>query len=621
MVREYSQVEPTLEALRKMEQEFTMLLSNIPAILFKGYLDGSIDLFDQKVEALIGFSREEFESRRLKWTDLILEEDRHSTKMAFLQALQTDKAYVREYRIRGKAGDVIWIHERSHIVCDAGGRAEYVSGLFFDLSEQKRLEEKLEHTEKEFRIVMDNIPAVLFKGGIDGSIDTFDDKIEILTGYPKEEFDSRRLIWTELIFPEDLDQVKQEFIHALKTNKSYIREYRIRPKIGNMVWVHERSHIICDPEGKVAYVSGLFFDITERKELEATVAERNSQLSEANNKLTSWAQELEQRNDEISQLGRLGELLQSCNTSAEASLGIGQSVQNLFPGNSGAVYLFNSSHNLLEAATLWGQAPPSETVFAPDECWALRRGRPHGAADIAAGFKCRHVQPDQSAYVCMPLVAQGEAIGVFHVLLGATDPLQSERKENLALRVSEHLGLALAKLKLQEALQHLSVRDPLTGLFNRRYMEETMQRELIRAGRQGKEVGVIMVDIDHFKRFNDTFGHDGGDALLRKLGKFLQQHVRGSDIACRYGGEEFTLVLPEASLEVTQQRAEEILAAVKDLRVHQGQKVLDPITLSLGAAVFPGHGTTHRALLQAADVALYRAKETGRDRVCLAGKD
>jgi diguanylate cyclase (GGDEF)-like protein/PAS domain S-box-containing protein len=621
MVREYSEFEPTLEALRNMEQEFAMLVANIPAVLFKGYLDGSIDFFDQKVEALTGFSREEFQSRRLKWTDLILEEDRQPTKMIFLQALKGGKAYVREYRITGKAGNEIWIHERSHIVCAAGGRAEYVSGLFFDITEQKRLEEKLRQTEKEFHIVMDNIPAVLFKGGIDGAIDTFDDKIETLTGYPKEEFDSRRLLWTELIFPEDLDQVKQAFIHALKTNKSYIREYRIRPKIGNMVWVHERSHIVCDPQGKVAYVSGLFFDITERKELEATVAEQNSQLSEANNRLTSWAQELEQRNDEISQLGRLAELLQSCNTSEEASLGIGQSVQNLFPGNSGAVYLFNSSRNLLEAATVWGQAPPGETVFAPDECWALRRGRAHGAAEIAAGFKCRHVQPDQTAYLCVPLVAQGEAIGVFHVLLGATDPLQSEKKENLALRISDHLGLALAKLKLQEALQHLSVRDPLTGLYNRRYMEESMQRELIRAVRQGKEVGVIMLDIDHFKRFNDTFGHDGGDALLRKLAKFLQKHVRGSDIACRYGGEEFTLILPDASLEITQQRAEQILAAVRDLRVQQGQKVLDPVTLSLGVAVFPEHGDTHRALLQAADVALYRAKETGRDRVCLAGKD
>jgi diguanylate cyclase (GGDEF)-like protein/PAS domain S-box-containing protein len=618
---EYSEIEQTQEALREMQQTLNVLMANVPAIIFKGYLDGSIDLFDQKVEALTGFSREEFESRRLKWTDLILEEDRQPTKMIFLQALKTDKAYVRGYRIRSKEGKVIWIHERSHIVCNDAGQAEYVSGLFFDISEQKILEEKLVQAEKEFRIVMDNIPAILFRGGLDGSIDTFDEKIETLTGYPKEEFDSRRLMWIDLIFPEDLEQTKQVFIHALKTNKSYIREYRIRPKMGNMVWVHERSHIVCDPEGKVAYVSGLFFDITERKELEATVAERNSQLSEANNRLTSWAKELEQRNDEISLLGRLGELLQSCNTSEEASLGIRQSVQNLFPGNSGAVYLFNSTRTLLEATTLWGEAPPSETVFAPDECWALRRGRPHGVADIAGGFKCRHVQPDQMAYLCMPLVAQGEAIGVFHVLLESTDPMQSERKQNLALRVSDHLGLALAKLKLQETLQHLSVRDPLTGLFNRRYMEESMERELIRAERQGKEVGVIMMDIDHFKRFNDTFGHDGGDALLRNLGKFLQKHVRSSDIACRYGGEEFTLILPEASLEVTRQRAEQIKTTVKDLRAHQGQKVLDPITLSLGVAVFPGHGATHRALLQAADVALYRAKETGRDRVCLAGKD
>jgi diguanylate cyclase (GGDEF)-like protein len=218
-------------------------------------------------------------------------------------------------------------------------------------------------------------------------------------------------------------------------------------------------------------------------------------------------------------------------------------------------------------------------------------------------------------------MAQGEAIGVFHVLLESAESTQAANKMNLAVRLSDHLGLALAKLKLQETLQQLSVRDPLTGLFNRRYMEESMERELLRAERQGRKVGVIMLDIDHFKPFNDRFGHVAGDALLQELGRFLQRHVRGSDIACRYGGEEFTLIMQDASLEVTHQRAEQIRENVKELRVHQGTMVLDPITLSAGVALFPDHAKSRRTILQAADVALYRAKETGRDRVCLAGKD
>lgn len=615
-----SELEWTQEALRKMEREFKIVLENVPAVLFQGYLDGSIDLFDRKVESMTGYSNEDFHDRRLKWTDLILEEDRDPTKLVFIQALNTNKAYVREYRIRGKEGNVIWIHERSHIVCGVDGKAEYVSGLFFDITETKRLEEKLRQTERDFHIVIDNIPAVLFKGYADGAVEALDGKLEAMTGYPKEEFESRRLKWTDLIFEEDLNLTREAFIHALKTNKSYVREYRISSKKGEVIWVHERSHIICTADGKVDYVSGLFFDITERKELEAVVAERNAQLREANVRLQGWAKELEQRNVEIGLLGQMGEMLQSCNTTEEAYRVIRQLVQKLFPIDSGAVFLFNASHHLLEAVTLWGDTQPTETVFAPDECWALRRGRVHGLAEIQSGFQCRHVEAQKTEYLCVPLVAQGEAIGIFHVLLGSADPKQTEAKQTLALRVSDHLGLALAKLKLQETLQHLSVRDPLTGLFNRRYMEESMERELRRAERQGKQVGVIMADIDFFKRFNDTFGHDAGDRLLREIAKVMSQHVRGSDIACRYGGEEFTIILQDVSPAITQQRAEELREAVKDLKIYHQDRVFDPVTLSLGVAIFPEHGDTHRALLQAADVALYQAKQTGRNRVCLAGK-
>jgi diguanylate cyclase (GGDEF)-like protein/PAS domain S-box-containing protein len=617
---QFPELEQTREALQNMEQQFRILMDNVPAVVFKGYLDGSIDLYDQKVKAMTGYSREEFLSRKLKWTNLMLEEDRDPAKVILIQALKTNKAYVREYRIRGKAGNVIWVHERSHIVCDAEGKVEYISGLFFDITETKRLEEKLRQTEQDLRIVIDNIPAVLFKGYLDGAVETLDGKLEAMTGYPKEEFETRRLKWTDLILEEDFNQTKEVFIHALKTNKSYVREYRVRSQKGEVIWVHERSHIVCTEDGKVDYVSGLFFDITERKELEAAVAERNAQLREANSRLKGWAQELEQRNTEISLLGQMGEMLQSCNTTDEAYLVVRQSIQKLFPTDSGAVFLFNASRTLVEAAALWGETPPVEMVFAPDECWALRRGRVHGLAEIQSGFQCRHVEAENTAYLCVPLVAQGEAIGIFHVLLRSSDPKQAEAKQSLALRVSDHLGLALAKLKLQENLQNLSVRDPLTGLFNRRYMEESMERELRRAERQGKQVGVIMADIDNFKRFNDTFGHDAGDSLLKEVAKVMGKHVRGSDIACRYGGEEFTIIMTDVSPAITQQRAEQLREAVRDLKVYHGDRVLDPITLSLGVAIFPEHGDTHRALLQAADVAMYQGKQSGRDRVCLAKK-
>jgi diguanylate cyclase (GGDEF)-like protein len=191
-------------------------------------------------------------------------------------------------------------------------------------------------------------------------------------------------------------------------------------------------------------------------------------------------------------------------------------------------------------------------------------------------------------------------------------------RTRLAATAAEHIALALANLNLRETLRHQAVRDPLTGLFNRRYLEETLERELRRAERRSLPLAVIMLDIDHFKRFNDTFGHDAGDALLPEVGSYLRTHVRPEDIACRYGGEEFTLILPDAPLEPTLRRVDELRQGIARLGIaHRGQP-LGTVTISMGVAVFPAHGTSPDALLRVADRALYRAKEQGRDCACVA---
>ena len=182
--------------------------------------------------------------------------------------------------------------------------------------------------------------------------------------------------------------------------------------------------------------------------------------------------------------------------------------------------------------------------------------------------------------------------------------------------MAEDLALALANLRLRETLRSQAIRDSLTGLFNRRYLEVTMERELNRVKRQGTPLGVIMMDLDHFKDYNDTFGHSAGDKLLSALGALLKSHIRGEDIACRYGGEEFLLILPGASMEIALERAEGLRQAVKEM--HQHYQGLKPASLSLGVAVYPDHGDTGGQLIQSADAALYRAKRAGRDRVVAA---
>src|SRR4030042_591505 len=253
--------------------------------------------------------------------------------------------------------------------------------------------------------------------------------------------------------------------------------------------------------------------------------------------------------------------LQSCLTMEEAYRVIALFIQRCFPDQSGGLFIINSSRNFLEAVPSWGESPPEQQVFSPQECWALRRGRLYQVRDSDHGILCNHVsEPLSTPYLCVPIMAQGEALGILHLTenYGALDGGSVEEPGDLpettrqsATTVAEHLGLALANLKLQETLRQQAIRDPLTGLFNRRFMEETLERELHRVQRKGAPLGIVMMDLDHFKSFNDTFGHGAGDMLLSALGNILVGHTRKEDVACRYGGEEVTLIMSEASLEIT----------------------------------------------------------------------
>jgi diguanylate cyclase (GGDEF)-like protein/PAS domain S-box-containing protein len=378
---------------------------------------------------------------------------------------------------------------------------------------------------------------------------------------------------------------------------------------------------VMDREGKYYGRIWTFHDITEHR-----VAERK--LQEANDKLSNSVKELEERTAEMSLLGEMGEQLQSCQTIEEACAISAQYIQELFPADQGALYLIDPAKDLAEAVNMWGDATSMEKIFMPLDCWAIRRGRPHLVDNSHPGLLCGHTTGSPAGkYLCVPMIANGETIGILHLNHPApeqdqqtsTDRLNnSEHQTQLALATAENIALALSNLKLRETLRQQSIRDILTGLFNRRYMEESLARELHRAEREKKPVGVIMFDIDHFKEFNDLFGHDGGDALLRELGVFLNNHTRGGDIVSRYGGEEFVVVLPGATLEDTRLWAEELRQGVKELQVYSLGKPLNKCTLSLGVAAFPEHGVASDEILKNADIALYRAKSEGKDRVVVA---
>jgi diguanylate cyclase (GGDEF)-like protein len=341
-------------------------------------------------------------------------------------------------------------------------------------------------------------------------------------------------------------------------------------------------------------------------------------------------EELHQRtrklNHEAALLGELSDLLQSCLSFEEAHPVLTTGAQVLLPGSSGAICIIASSRNVVEVTATWGEPALDEPLFAPQNCWALRRGRVHlYERDRDTAKHCAHLaQARPQRALCVPMMAHGETIGLFYVDTGIprdTGPvgLQLAAAEQvLARTIAEQASLALANLKLREILRTQSVRDPLTNLYNRLYMEESLDRELSRATRKKTPLGLMMLDVDHFKRFNDTFGHDAGDMVLRTLANTLRTQLRAEDIICRYGGEEFTVILPDASLESCRRRAEQLREVIKGVATEFRGQPLERITLSVGVAAFPDNGATREALVEVADAALYRAKAQGRDCVVVA---
>jgi diguanylate cyclase (GGDEF)-like protein len=322
---------------------------------------------------------------------------------------------------------------------------------------------------------------------------------------------------------------------------------------------------------------------------------------------------LEQSLQELKHLGGLVEALQASQTVEEVCQTAGPRIQCMFPDLAVTLALSQGGGGRLLkrfATRATGETRDFEAV----DCWALRRGQPH-LDDATQGMHCRHFGADSKGLsLCVPLSAQGANLGLLSLQVSPGGQLDEDRQK-LAVVTAEQLSLALANLALRERLKEQSVLDPLTGLFNRRYMEESFERERERHADRGRVFSVLMADIDHFKLFNDRYGHKAGDHVLRSIADSLRRTVRPRDIVCRYGGEEMVLLLPDSDLEQALRCAEHCRQSVESLRlVHDGRS-LGPVTLSLGVASFPGDGESIEALLHCADTNLYAAKHGGRNRI------
>jgi diguanylate cyclase (GGDEF)-like protein len=363
-------------------------------------------------------------------------------------------------------------------------------------------------------------------------------------------------------------------------------------------------------------VRSIYYAI-ERKQAEMA-------LQKANRELASWVNELEQRNIQMTLLNQLTEGLQRCMSHEDAYLKIKECLPLMFLSLAGVLGVTKEAGAHPEVVVQWNLMTDLLLDRCLTECVGQGRTQPywHQGSDLKCPWLAR--QPIIDAY-CIPLSDQETTFGLLAILADEDLPGDlldhgriPESTRRLAVTAAETIALTLANLRLREELHFQAIHDPLTGLYNRRYMIDSLEREIHKAQRMKAPIGVVMMDIDRFKNYNDIYLHSGGDALLRELGALLIVRTRGGDIACRYGGEEFVLILPGATLEDTFHRAEEIRQRANQLDVVVDGKHLGTISFSVGVVVYPQHGETADQLFHNADTALYAAKEAGRNCVIRA---
>ncbi|MFT3926688.1 MAG: diguanylate cyclase [Myxococcales bacterium] len=359
-------------------------------------------------------------------------------------------------------------------------------------------------------------------------------------------------------------------------------------------------------EGEVAGIIAISRDITERKQNEARVAAQNTERGEI-------IARLESQTAGLVAMAELAAQLHAAQGREETCRVIGEFARRLF-GVGGELGLFDPVQSRIENAGQWGETQ-ARNSFPPGDCCGLRTLRSY-IGGVHGSPACRHTLETDAPRTCIPIVAQGEVLG----LLQLNGLVEEGDRRHFLHAFTEQVGLALTNLKLREHLQNQAVRDPLTGLFNRRYLDDMFSRELSRATRKGAPLSVLMVDIDFFKRINDTHGHAAGDDVLRQVARYLASSVRREDIVCRYGGEEFALIMPELTPDAALERAEKLRRGLSSVYVEVQGRALGAVTASFGVAAYPGYGTTTcEALIAEADEGLYLAKGRGRDCVVAVG--
>jgi diguanylate cyclase (GGDEF)-like protein/PAS domain S-box-containing protein len=467
--------------------------------------------------------------------------------------------------------------------------------------------------EEQLRAIHDSTVDSILTISERGIIETVNPAVSNVFGWAAEEMIGRNV---SMLMPEPYRSAHDGFLfNYLQTGEAKIigigREVPGQHKDGH-IFPMELAVGELNQVGRKGFV-GILRDISDRKEAQEGMMLANEQLS-------SSVEGLRKRDHELTLLNRMNDLLLACLDNGEAIQVLLLTAKEMFPGHSGALALLDKDEGILKSALVWGTALPQKESFSFEDCWALRQGRLHEIHQGQPGLICRHFSGEPATgHLCLPLMVQGSLIGLLTMENRETEQTARESHTKSVVAMGEAVKLALSNIELRNALREQAIRDPLTKLFNRRFLEETLEREIAQAERRSLPLALVIVDVDHFKRINDTFGHDAGDRVLVEMGALLKQHLRKTDFPCRFGGEEFVLVLPGASPDQALTCAEAIREKFKSLAIQHGGQSLGQQTLSAGLTIFRP-GSTTQTLLKEADSAVYKAKQGGRDRVVTASE-
>ena len=448
------------------------------------------------------------------------------------------------------------------------------------------INQDIQEKENNLRLIHDNAPIGMAIVSLEGQWLSVNNKLCEIVGYSKNELE--KLTIQDITYQEDLET---DMDSRTKLLSGKLQSYQVEKRYVNinneLIWIVTNVSLVRGKEDKPLYYISQIQDINDRKQNETII---------------SW-------------LSKMNAMLQLCHDSEEAYNIISHTASEIFSGLSGGLAVFNKYTNNQETACTWGDNPLLKSSFTSDDCWAFRSGNIYISSNPKIDETCHHFDPlPSSTYICIPLIVQSQVLGMLNFSALAGHIITSYQRQVIN-NFSEIIKLSLSNIQLKEALSEQAIHDPLTELLNRRYLYDVLPQMLQHTIRTKRILSVCMIDLDYFKRINDQYGHEAGDEVLKYIGTLLKNSFREGDISCRFGGEEFIAILIGSDLKHANTKMEHIRLEMANARINVQNRLLPPITISVGIAEAPQHGQTVSEILRAADSALYVAKERGRNRI------